>query len=124
MSYDLGIWYSSYPLTDAEADERYSAFLANGNGNGPVATDERLSRFVDELTSRFPQIDDVSEDEIDACPWSVAFDLSSSHVCTPIMWARAEDVAPFVLELAERHGLVCYDPQSRKVHLPPGLQGV
>ena len=122
MSFDLDVWYSSRPLTVAEADEHYSAFRGNGNGDGQAATDERLTRFVDELTSRYPQIDDVADDEIDACPWSLAFDLSPTHVRMPVMWTRAEEIAPVVMELAERHGLVCYDPQSRKVHLPPGLR--
>ncbi len=128
MSFDLGVWYSSRSLTAAEADECYSAFHASGNGkgngnaNGQATTDERLTRFVHELTSRYPQIDDVADDEIDSCPWSVSFDLSPTHVKMPVMWTRAEEIAPVVMELAERHGLVCYDPQSRKVHLPPGLR--
>ncbi len=132
MSFDLGVWYSSQPLTAAEAEERYSAFHGNenwnGNGNGigntddQAATDERLTRFVDELTSRYPQIDDVADDEIDACPWSLTFELSSTHVTMPVMWARAEEIAPVVMEIADRHGLVCYDPQSRKIHLPPELR--
>ncbi len=129
MSFDLSVWYSPRPLTAAEADELCSTFHGNasgngngnGNGNRQATPDERLTRFVDELTSRFPQIDDVADDEIEECPWNCAFDLSPTHVRIPIMWSRAEEVTSFVLALAGRHGLVCYDPQSRKVHLPPGL---
>ncbi len=130
MSFDLGVWYSSQPLTAAEAEERYSALHGNengngngmGNANGQAAMDERLTRFVDELTSRYPQIDDVADDEIDACPWTLTFEFSPTHVRMPVMWARAEEIAPVVMEIADRHGLVCYDPQSRKIHLPPGLR--
>ena len=128
MSFDLGVWYSSQPLTVAEAEACFSAFPGNENGNGTrspngqAAMDERLVRFVDELTSRYPQIDDVADDEIDACPWSLTFDFSPTHVKMPVMWTRAEEIATVVMEIAERHGLVCYDPQSRKIHLPPGLR--
>lgn len=122
MSFDLSVWYSPRPLTDAEAADRYTAFRENGNVTCRVETDERLARFVADVTSRYPQIDDVADDEIDACPWNVAFDISERHVTVPIMWAYVEEIAPFVMDLAERHGLVCYDPQSRRVHLPPALK--
>lgn len=122
MSFDLGVWYSPQSLSDAEAGECFAAFRSDGGVTCRVAGNERLAEFVDALTSRYPQIDDLADDQIDACPWNVPFDVSEAHVTIPIMWSRMTEIAPVVMELAERHGLVCYDPQSRKVHLPPGLR--
>ena len=121
MSFDLGVWYSSRPLTDEEAAERHRACCDNGDIDRLIEPHQSVADFVSEVTARYPQIDDVPEDEIEHCPWSVAFDPSKGHVTMPICWSRVEDVAPVVMELAAKHGLVCYDPQMGKVHLPPGL---
>ncbi len=122
MSFDLGVWYSSRPFTAKEADERYVALSKNGDVTRLIEPHQSVAEFVAALTAQYPQIDDVPEDKIDACPWTVEFDLSKGHATMPIMWSRVDDVAPFVMELAEKHGLVCYDPQARKVYLPSRLR--
>jgi hypothetical protein len=40
-----------------------------------------------------------------------------------IAWSRVEEIALYVVELAEKHGLVCYDPQENYVYLPSQLNG-
>lgn len=47
-------------------------------------------------------------------------EISASHVIMAISWSRAREVAEFVLALAARRGLVCFDPQASVVHNPPG----
>jgi len=36
----------------------------------------------------------------------------------PCVWSMAEDVEAFVRDLATKHGLVLFDPQSGTVSLP------
>jgi hypothetical protein len=36
-------------------------------------------------------------------------------------FSDAPDVTPVITELAMRHGLVCYDPQTMRIHNPPEI---
>jgi hypothetical protein len=57
-------------------------------------------------------------DDVDDCPWNVAFDESPAHVITAIAFSRADEVAPVYVDTALRHGLYVYDPQDDKVYRP------
>jgi hypothetical protein len=58
----------------------------------------------------------------DNSPWAAGLVPEGSAIALSISWSRVGEVAPVVQELAERHGLVFYDPQSGEVALPPALQ--
>lgn len=120
MSFDLSVWYSSRPVRPEEAGRVHVA-LSERRLDG-VESSPRVLRFVDELTARYPQIDDVPEDEVDECPWTIAFDQSEGHVILCIASSRAAEMKPIVQELAAKHGLVCYDPQVDEVYNPPGVR--
>ena len=81
----------------------------------------KIDAFYQELITRYPDIESYSDDNVDECPWSVEIDVSDGAVMVCIVWSRVEEVAPFVMRLAEKHGLACYDPQDDKLHLPPSL---
>jgi hypothetical protein len=124
MSFDLGVWYSYHPLTFDQAGTIYgqlchsdlSALTIDSN------TSRHIAAFMDDITRKYPSIEDLPEEELDDCPWSVDFDRSDVHAILPMAWSRVEEVAPFVKNLAYKHGLVCYDPQEDRVYLPPSLQ--
>ena len=88
----------------------------------PVGENAAVDAFYKELTSRYPEIDTVPEEELYNCPWSCAHDRSGLHVLMAMAWSRCAEIAPVVLDLAAKHGLVCYDPQESKVHLPSQLK--
>ena len=119
MSFDLGVWFSSRPMNNEEAAARYVA-LCDGNTDD-IEANPAVAAFVTELTGLHPQIDDVPDEDVDDCPWNCAFDVSEGHVIMPMSWSRCEEVALLVLQLAQKHGLICFDPQSGEVHLPPQL---
>jgi hypothetical protein len=96
-----------YPLTQFWVFERHNVYA-----------------FYNDLTARYPEIDMLAEEDIDASPWASSLDRSGFHVIMFILEDRAEEVIPVVLELAERFGLICFDPQSKKVHLPSHLRPV
>jgi len=120
MSFDLGVWYGDKPLTDAEAGDLYLKLCEQTWV--PIDRKPAVDAFYTELTNRYPEIDTVPEDELDACPWSCAHDRSGLHVVMAMRWSMCAEIAPVVHELAAKHGLVCYDPQESKVYLPQCLK--
>ncbi len=120
MSYDVSVWFSSRPIRPEEAGPFHVA-LCDGRRDG-LESSPRVRRFVDELTARYPQIDDVPDDKVDECPWTIAFDQSEGHVIMCIARSRSEEMKPIVQGLAAKHGLVCYDPQADEVRTPPRIE--
>lgn len=118
MSFDLCVLSAKRPLTREEAAEAYSR-LADDTNAAVLEADERIGLFLAEITARWPQIDDVPEEDEDECPWSVEFDQSPAHIISCIRWDRAERVYRVYVEMAMRHGLYVYDPQEDELHSPP-----
>lgn len=119
MSYDLGVWFPHVRLSDKQAGALYVS-LCEGKEEKPQAHPS-VQAFYDELTAKHPEIDTVPEDKLDdhdLCPWSCALDHSPGHVIMSCVWSKAEYVDQFVRELAHKHGLVVFDPQSGTIHHP------
>jgi hypothetical protein len=119
MSFDLGVFYTARPHTDVEAVRRYVAYCEEDDFTPYVEPSAAIEAFLKELTPELPQIDDWPEESIDDCPWSCAFDVSEGHVLMPMVWSAADTVPPKIVTLAEKHGLVCVDPQSGKILTAP-----
>jgi hypothetical protein len=121
MSFDLGIWHSERALSVEEAGELYVKLCEQEWI--PIADSPAIEAFYQELCGAYPEIDTLPEDQVDDCPWSCAHDRSGLHVIVSMSWGeRTNPVAQCVVELAERHGLVCYDPQGPDVYLPLHLK--
>ena len=124
MSFDLGVWYPQKRLTDDEAGKLYVR-LCESDTSG-VTAHPAVDAFYAELTAKHPEIDTVPEDKIDDhdyCPWSCALDRSPGHVIMPCVWPKADYVHQLVQELARKHGLAVYDPQSNRITYPDGSSG-
>jgi hypothetical protein len=119
-SFYLGVWHSPKAISDDEAAVRYRA-LSDGKSTSPEF-DSQVYAFYFRLTDLYPEIDMVPEAELDTCPWDCAIDMSGGHVIMAIRAERVERLLPEVLALAEQHGLVCFDPQAGRAHLPPDLR--
>jgi hypothetical protein len=119
MSFDLGVWFPHKRLSDKEAGELYVR-LCESDTSG-VQSHQEVDAFYTELTATHPEIDTIPEeriDDVDYCPWSCALDHSSAHVIMPCVWSKAEYVYRFVHDLARKHGLAVYDPQSGRITYP------
>jgi len=119
MSCDHSVWFPYKRLSDAEAGALHSA-LCEGETSG-VQSHPAIDAFYDELVAKHPQIDEISEDQIDdhdLCPWSIAFDRSEGHIIMCSVWSKADYVAGLLKSLAQKHGLALYDPQAGIVHHP------
>ena len=120
MSFHLGIWHTLTAISDDEAARLYGAL--SGGTKQPLGFDPQVYAFYFQLTDLYPEIDMVPDNEInDACPWACNIDLADGFVILGIRSERSDQVVPEVVALAHRHDLVCFDPQSGKVHLPPSL---
>ena len=127
MSYDLAVWFPRERSgKQLEAGEFYG-HLCDGN-HEDVLPNPAVDAFYAELTDRYPEIDSIPEERIDDhdyCPWSCSLDHSPGHVILSCVWSQAENVARFVFDLAKRHGLVVYDPQSdRSTYPAPSSQSL
>ena len=122
MSFDLSVWHSDVELSDDEAGKIHLNLCKNWpylEGEHPSVT-----AFYDELTQKWPEIDTIPReriDDFDFCPWSCAHSHSEMAVVMCCVWSMADKVADFVEDLADKHGLVCFDPQAGRVILPTEL---
>src|SRR5258708_35288093 len=121
MSYDLGVWYADRPLGDAEAGVIYRAFCRDTLRLGGYSP--QISAFYLEPVHRSPELHAFPEERVDEGVWNVSpLDRSGMHVLLPMAYSRADEVVPFVRALADKHGLVCFDPQEGRVYLPSSLR--
>lgn len=123
MSFDLAVWRSERPLGGNEAQQIYTKLCEEW----PYleGTDPNVDSFYRELTEIWPEIDTIPEEKIgdfDFCPWSCAINHSGMAIVMSCVWPKAEEVARRFIELAEKHDLVLFDPQTNIVVLPSSLQ--
>jgi hypothetical protein len=119
MSFDLAVIHIEEPISAEDAGEIYRR-LCDGDYE-VLRLSESIDRFYQELTSRYPNMEELSDEEIDESPWSVSPDVSDGAVMVSIRWSRADDMSDFIKELSTKHGLACYDPQEDVIHLPTTL---
>lgn len=117
MSVDLGVFHTRRAHSDEDAGERYLALCGEDDPGAWIEPDPCIDAFYDELTGIFP------DDGTAADPWSASpLDRSGGHVIMNMPASKAREIEPVVRELAEKHGLVCFDPQCGKiVTAPPGI---
>ena len=123
MSCDYGVWYSETPISNREATEIYTGLCEKW----PYLEGENqdVRDFYEELVSRWPEVDTIPEEKLEDkeyCPWSCEICHSGMAVVTACVWPMAGKVGRFIQELATKHRLVFFDPQSERVYLPDHLK--
>ncbi len=122
MRVEIGVFFTDSPLTDMEALQRYRA-----HGGEPAATcADRpapcLDAFLNELTDRYPRLDSLPTEDRAKSPWTGEFDVRPDQALIALGGSECADAVELVLELAEKHGLVCFDPKTRSIlTAPPGI---
>lgn len=122
MSYDLAVWSSKKRLTDEEAGKVYIGLCEGKHIDLPA--DRAIDEFYKELTALHPEIDSLSEEEIedkDLCPWSIAHDYGPNHIVMCCIWPKADYVYGLVLKMAKQYALAVFDPQEGKIIYPEDL---
>ena len=119
MSAILYIWKTPVPKGSDSAIEAEQIVeeLLTKEGDFP----QLYVDFINDLTLKYPDITELSDDEVDDSPWSDGplINNATPGLCTlGLVWSGYEEAAPFVFETAKKHGLVAYDPQEGIVHFP------
>lgn len=107
MSYDLGVWAG-----DAEDPQARYASLCDSSGSAAP----ELDGFYRDLTAKYPELYEAENPE--ESPWNAAIELSGDGAVLAIQHSRAVAVTRVVLELARKHGLTVFNPQTGEVHRP------
>jgi hypothetical protein len=114
MRWDCAVWHSNSVKNREDAEMLYIK-LCGGNTSliGPT---QRIQDFYEELTAKHPEIDDISEEEIDnvdLCPWSSTFDKSEGHIIMSCIIIKHEYINELVQDLAKKYELSFYEPQNK-----------
>lgn len=118
MSYDLAVWHSNRAVTIEEVASRYAAFCDRSLESESAAPTSSIDAFVRDLTEKYSASGRCSEDDSGNSPWSSAFDVAGDFAVVSISWSRVAEVVPFLIRLADKHGLICYDPQKESGFWP------
>ena len=119
MTFFLAVWPERRALSDKDAARYYTQLV---EGRAPQAFDESVYGFSCALTGRFPDLEMIEDADLDSSPWASALEVAGSHILMAVRPELFSSVFPVILQLAEEHGLVCFDPQNTKVHLPSRLR--
>ena len=118
MTHYLAVWGGRDALSNRDAAKYYAALQ---EGKAPQAFDAAVYAFSSALTRHYPDLEMVPEEDLDASPWASAPEISGNYMIVALRAERFAEVFPLILQLAEEYGLVCFDPQNTKVHLPSRL---
>jgi hypothetical protein len=117
MTYDLAVWEGDRPASDAAAGKYYREHLvpqlAACDPADPVPPTPRIKAYVEALLAHWPDIDQ-DEDS----PWSASPLMGAaigSFVYFPVVYTMADETSSFAAALAQKHDLVCYDPQLERL---------
>jgi hypothetical protein len=119
VSFDLAVWYEPAPITTARAAAVYE-LLCDGHDPG-LTENGGLAAFYEDLIARFPLLSGLSDDEVDHAAWSMDPTITANAVVLSLSWQTAGTAQLDVRDLADRHGLVCYDPQREWISLPTAM---
>ncbi len=117
MSYDLAVWEGDRPADDAAAGKHYREHLVPQlevcDPANQVPPTPRIKAYVEALLARWPDIDQDEDSPWSASPLMGA--ATGSFVYFPMVYSMADEASSFAAELAQQHGLVCYDPQLQRL---------
>ena len=117
MSYDIAVWESDRPSDDAEALKVYEAMWEKYEDAAPPPSPAILE-YARALTAKYPDLDDLSDDEVDTSPWAdspLEGNIMGPFFYFAMTYSGAERALPFVAETARARGLVCFDPQEQRL---------
>lgn len=103
---ELAFWYEYAPIPAERAAARLAAILAPDDADLP-----RPHPGIGALHRDLFGLDGLGEPVV-----------AATHLLVPVETAQLDAVRPALLALADRHGLVCFEPDPATVHLPALLR--
>ena len=80
-----------------------------------------IAAFVQEIGQRYPPIETYPLEHLEDCPWSTAWYVTAGAVIFSLTWSAGPNLAPRLMQIAQQHDLVCYNPQREAIYLPVRL---
>ena len=120
MSYTLIVWEGVHPSSDEAAmathDELMDRYFGvDAIGDEPPASEPPTRAIADFLKALLEHWPDIGEPGGEDSPWAdgpMANNASGPIICFSITTDGLAEAVPFVVEEAERLGLVCFDEQG------------
>ncbi|WP_255953102.1 hypothetical protein [Streptomyces odontomachi] len=116
MSYDLAVWQGNVPSSNREAvkmhEDLYRKYLDDGEVCPTVSA---IAELLAILSDRWPDRD-AGEDT----PWAstpLSGGASGPYVYITLAWSGADVASAYIAQVANRLGLVCFDPQLKALRL-------
>jgi hypothetical protein len=118
MSFDLALWKWRVEPSAPEAQVIYEQLAGGSPPEALRRAGTAVKRFLAELLDRYPPMAGADEKSVDKRVWSVDPELVGGGIVLCVRHSKAAAVEAAVRSLAERHALICYDPQSATVYGP------
>ncbi|MCC9605625.1 hypothetical protein LOC68_22005 [Blastopirellula sp. JC732] len=118
MSYNVGLLIEAAPVDHDEAMRYFHELYEHSEFGQPHST---FVEMHDELTTPFPCLCAMPDDDIDDRVWSdgpLINNFGSRTAVIGISYSRADEVLPVVLRLASRLGVTVFDWQTNLIHRP------
>lgn len=119
MSFDLHIYHTTQPQTDEDAMDAYGAYLKRTDVSPYIEPSPKIAEFFSELTTLFPALEDLRDSDSEGSPWSVSPGASDSDVSIALCASASNEDVDAIINLVEKHGLVCFDLQSYDIVCAP-----
>jgi hypothetical protein len=110
MSYDLALFSTKVGTTNEEVAAYYVTCC-----EGEVldaSADRALECAFAEISECYPDLDALSDDQVDDSPWSCGFEKGPRHLFMYMRWSRSEDMSEFISQVAGKHDVILFDPQG------------
>ena len=115
MSHDLGFFSIKQGATTSEVRTAYLSCNEGKEVAWPNTSD--FSSFILLLKQKYPNLNSLSDDQVDESPWSSGFIEGHGYIIVSIAFSRASEVGNFIWSLLENHKLIVFDPQVDKAYL-------
>jgi len=110
MSYDLAVWEGPQPKNDKAAGEMFLQLTEQADPTTPPTP--AIKAYVLELLERWPDITDNDDED---SPWSdgpLIANAMGPLFHFGMVYSKCGEGSEYAVEVAARHGLVCFDPQG------------
>ena len=115
MSHDLGLFSIKQGATTSEVRAAYLSCKEGKEVSWPSTSD--FSSFILLLKQKYPNLNSLSNDQVDESPWSSGFIEGQGYIIVSIAFSRASEVGNFIWSLLENNELIVFDPQVDKAYL-------
>lgn len=121
MSYTFAVWDGQKPESATAAVETLERLDQEYPSGSDVEPTEGIALFLRDLLARWP---DISDEAGEASPWAdgpLRGNASGPVLLIGVVYSQLQEATDFLVEMAQIHDLVLFDPQEDVVLSPPGV---